>query len=1003
MSQERENYCRLIGLNPYREDRYSPGEINKRIDAAETAWKKEQKSPASSAKKKHLAGTHLAMVADMHSVMSSDVLREEEFAEGRVLLESKASKLNRDVITLHDGSLFLIPGSEDGLAKKLKWNDVDGKTILEASKIKSVPIPKPADDDIVSAFEKLSDLGLYSSAELINTLTENPAIDLNVGRLDAGSRPEEIRGAFGAAERKLSTMMADRIENQDAYIQAMRALKVVLHPDEKLAAFDRYGRCMRAMEPAILTMDEDYSQPFSNSYIRNLLSIYGTYEGIDSEMAVAILERHCCRKHYIANFSSNNSRLTICARCKAIVADGRDAEFCPVCGGAMHTVCPRCGTAQPSSHRNCIKCGSELEGDLREVRRERLAIERLLDAGDISGAEAEFRAMTEKYPKSAGKDGLEKRISETAAEYRKILDRIKDDCKLRNFYSIKTAVEDALPRFPKIKEDGDVAGLYSEACENVKEADAFCDRAEESEEDGALNFYIRAADRCSDHPRAVRRLRDYPPEGPADAKCAVREGTVLIKFAIPADSKNMSFCIFRGRNSLPEVGQSTVPLTEIPGCVFQDKTPDPGVDYYYKIYSKRWGILSRDFTQCGPAMVLSEVEGVSIDTVEDGLRITYPIPRGCSRVRIWRKEDGGRGEETEIVHGNTGTVLDRNLKGDTGYNYLFVAEYDVNGRTERSLGTVASGKTPKYPDPVDDMEIVWNRTDGSYSARWGSSEKVDLYASLKKTRILGNTVSIEDVERWMTRIVPDEEYEKGCRFEIPDGAVVYIHPMIRIGSTAVRGREVMITNLRPFRDVEKRMNGGDCDLLVTWPDGAEAAAVTVRDPDTGDGPEKTEEITVSRELYEKDGRIRIQMGMSNKKTVTLRAVYDVEGEKAESIPFATDVYSGSSTKIKYSVHEEKVKEDRNLVRIIIDFESTDGDSVPRVAMAAASVGIPLRLSDGETVWDSEDPVVLQNGRAQTWFTMDRARADIHRMRLFFADRDEYGRYKLIHPLYGREG
>ena len=41
MAQERENYCYLLGLNPYREDRYSKGEIVKRIDEAEEKWRKE--------------------------------------------------------------------------------------------------------------------------------------------------------------------------------------------------------------------------------------------------------------------------------------------------------------------------------------------------------------------------------------------------------------------------------------------------------------------------------------------------------------------------------------------------------------------------------------------------------------------------------------------------------------------------------------------------------------------------------------------------------------------------------------------------------------------------------------------------------------------------------------------------------------------------------------------------------------------------------------------------
>ena len=251
MAQERENYCYLLGLNPYREDRYSKGEIVKRIDEAEEKWRKEAQATSSSLKRKFRANTYLSMVTDMYAVIESNVLLEDEFENGRTLLESKASKLNKDVIVLHDGSSYLIPGAENELAKRLKWADVDGPTVLRASKIQPVPAPKPVDDDIMTAFEKLSDVGLYTSKELLNTLIELPSMNMDINRLDPGCRPEEVRDAFGAVERRLSVMKAGNIENQDAYIQAMRALKVVMYPDDRLAMLDRYGRCMRAMEPAM--------------------------------------------------------------------------------------------------------------------------------------------------------------------------------------------------------------------------------------------------------------------------------------------------------------------------------------------------------------------------------------------------------------------------------------------------------------------------------------------------------------------------------------------------------------------------------------------------------------------------------------------------------------------------------------------------------------------------------------------------------------------------------
>lgn len=1004
MPQERSNYCLLIGLNPYKEASYSAVEISKRIDTKQKKWQKDSADNQNSLDRRFKASQLLNLVSDMREVMGSNAARSSEFESGRKLLQSKASKLKKDAIILHDGRILLLPGAEDELAKRLKWDDVNGAALITASGINPAKPPVPVAADIKVAYDKIAGVCCFTPMEVLNTLIEMPELEIGTNRLGLKATDDQIRTAFEAVEKRINTVRNGMIANQDAYIQCIRSLKMVLTPDEKLRLLIAYGRCQQALGPAMDTMDEDAGQPFTSNYLDSLLSIYARNAGVDTDLSIAILEEYCYRKRYLANFSRKDSQLTICPHCKGMIEDSEQTIYCPICGGAVKTVCPRCGMHQLSTNQRCVKCGFDFTSGLDSARK----TEETIRAKVVSGAVREAAALVEKlhldFPSFEDLDALQKLTSAATARYDATARRITDDYQVRNLYNLKTTAETVGKEFPNLLADPAVAAHYKEACSKVEEADRLCTEAAAKSGDEAMDLYIRAADRCPDHPDAMARMKDFPPDGPADATIQTREDTVVLRYAVPADRRGMTFCIYRCKGTLPEVDQSTVPLAEIPGGVFQDKTLDPGADYYYKVFAKRWGILSRDYASCGPAIVFREVESAVLDPVADGLLITYTAPRGCSRVRIWRKDGAttaGAGDEVEVQHDNTGKVNDRGLRGGVRYHYLFVAEYDVNGRIERSLGTEYVGETVRYPDPVIDLDIRWNKSDGSYTARWSSTENVALYTAPSKVKMFGTTVPMDDVESWMKKIEPLEIYKDGCRFELPDGAVMFVYPMIPLGRTAIRGRECMITNLRPFRDVEKRISGNECDISMTWPEGAESAIAVVGDKATNANSEHAEKITVSREGYEADRRIRVIMGAAKKKTVTLYAVYDINGAKMNSLGIVLDLYSGVCGKVKYTAKVDAPHSSKHDCQIIVSFDAPDQTAIPPMLMVLTREGIPLKATDGEVIWESDEPLSVTEGKATASFTVPREKSDIARMRLFFSNKEDYNLNRFIHPLYNR--
>lgn len=996
---EKKNYCRLIGLNPTKESKYNAQAIEKKIADREAKWKKESSNKQNGVEKRYEFKCYLDEIPKIRETFQNSSTKALEFEEGRRLLRSKASKLTQNSVILHDGTRLLMPGSAETLLKKLQWDDVTKDDLITLSGMKVNAPTKVVGAKIENAYKAIRGAQAYTPSEVLNRLINNKKLEIDAPQLSDTSPLSQLRSAFEICDKRVNNVKQDVLPEADTYITTLRNIKMVLSTDKDLGELIKYGKCQRALKPALEEMDEDNGDQFSRKYIDNLLKTYMREGGNERAMAIAILEDYCVKKKYPANFSEKESKLSRCSQCQGFIETGPQIRCCPICGHGIYVKCPQCKTEQSSDNRACSSCGFDFEKGLKNANDLANRFKTNLRLGQIDKAKTNLEDLKKTFSSYPDIETLNMNLRAATFKYDSALKAISTAEKLRNYCEEKDAIENALIDFPKLLDDNfTIKKQYEEAKRRIKTADELCIKAEKAEtKDVMILTYADAADQCPDHPVAKSKMREYPPESPADATVQAREGKVLVRYAVPEDRKGMSFCIFRSKNGIPNVTDNTIPLTEISGSVYLDKQLEPGVEYYYSIYSRRWGILSREAAMCGPIMVFIEVEDVTLEPYKDGIRILYEKPKGCNRVRIWRKEGAtaaGVGEEVEIIHGGEGVYDDLGLKGGVTYHYLFVAEYPTKGGTERSLGTDFSCTTIKCPEPVRDMEIKWNKSDGSFTAKWKTKEPVYLYSSPKNLKLAGRTSNLEDLDRWMKKLVPLETYDNGARFNLPDGAAQYIYPVIPMGKMGVRGKEVLVANLRPFRDVERRISGNDCDICMTWPADAESAQVVIKDdaPATSVDDITAERITITREAYDKDKRIRISMGHSNKRVVTIYAAYDVAGKKMYSRGINMDIYSGACNKVHYDITMERIK-----AVITIDTDSTMRKLPPMKAVCVKE-GIPLRIWDGEAVWTSQTDLPLAAGRTTISFPV-KPKTDPKRIRLFFVDENDYNLFRFIHPIF----
>lgn len=992
----RQSYCQLLGLNPLKESTYSTEAILKKIETKRGKWANDSRNKQNDTEQRFKSERLVEMTPDMEEVFKNPSRRRAEFDSGLKLLRAKVQKLKLDCVILSDGSYVALPGAADSYVKKLHWEGVSKADVLKLAGIKDGAPPKPVSDKVLNAYKGLRAVDVYTPVEMLNALINHPNLEIDIPPLTEGSSYSQIRNSFDVCEKRVNSVRPDVLPEQDSYIQSMRSLKLVLEPDKELATLITYGKCNRALVPVMETMEQEYTSQLSRGYIDELLAAHLTKD-VDSVMAIHILEQFCYKKKIAANFSETDTNMTRCPECGQMVQAGPNVVFCPACGKPFKTVCPACGTSQQSKNTVCIKCGFNFKEGQKKAEQQSLEFKMSMQAGRVAKAEKALATLRANYPSYQSLPTMAMELDRAKNEIAAARKFIMDSYNRQRFYEAKNAGEALASRYADaLDSDLELKQKVGDAANRFNAAEVYCKKAAVSDsKQRRMEQYVAAAEICPDHPTARARLKEDPPSGPADAVGTMSERAFTIKFEPPADASGITYCIYRERNSLPVVNEDTRPLAEIPSTVYVDKTLEPGVEYYYSIYSKRWGILSKEGAHIGPVVTIAEVDKVTISPIDGGLRIMYEKPRGASRVRLWRsdgKESSSIG--TEIALNGQTVYDDIGLVGGKKYYYLFVAEYEGRNKVERSQGVVFSETTVDAPKPVRDMKIKWNRTDGTYSAKWSTTERVVLYSTPKKITISGSMVNMDDIKSWMTEIKPIDEYSDGIKFALPDGAVQYIYPIIPRGRVGIRGTETLVANLKPFRDVEYTISNKDCIITMSWPSDAIEAKLVVsngseaRSLDDADA----EIVTVRREEYRSEKQIRIPMGKTRKKCINIFAVYMLGTEARASRGIVIEVNSGESKKVRYSMKRVRGGAD-------IELSTEPGIyQLPAMMLVQTTTGIPLKRTDGETLWRSDGPVSLQNGRGVIEARCPNLQ-DVKNCRLFLENDSDYYDFRFVHPLY----
>ncbi|MBR2254705.1 MAG: zinc ribbon domain-containing protein [Candidatus Methanomethylophilaceae archaeon] len=1002
MLPDRVSYCYLLGLNPYKEKNYSLDSILAKLEKKRKDWENESKSKNNDHEKRFKAQRLVEMVDDIRKVMSDDRDRHAEFENGTKYLKKKCSKLLGDCIVLEDGTRIAIPSYVNNFVKNLKWEGVSDDDVKKALGLESGQPPSPVSKKVSLAFNGLLKVACYTPQEVLNVLINNPLLGIDCSPLSDGSSQSQVLKAFQTCYARVDNINVGVFADQDAYITALRSLDTVIKSKEDFDELVRYGKCQKALEEVKETLKtESYSSQLGRRYIDELLVTY-CHGGIDTEMAIGILQEFCFKSRIPVDFSRSESLLSRCPECGAMVSVTPDVRFCPSCGKSFKQDCPRCGTSQYSTNAKCIKCGFDFQDGVNRIGKYERDFNDCYERGEIAGAKRNLDGLRELYPESKSIRLMERKYDELVSTVGDIKEQFNASYLNKRYHRSMELCNALMEQYRGVLDtDPSLKVRYNECVEHSNAAKRYCERARiASSGEERMELYLSALDQCPDYPEAVARMNEHPPQPPMDAQgMFVKDNVFKISFEPPSETKGVTFCLYRSRNGNVALNEDSRPIEVTQQRFFEDRNLDPGVEYYYAIYSRRWNVLSREAAILGPVMITAEVEDISVTPIDGGFRLLFRKPLGAARVRIWRSEESNKGQSIEL-HVDSDVYDDIGLKGGKEYHYLFLAEYDIRGRPVRSHGREFVAKSVVPPKPVNNLQIKWDEKDGSFLASWGSHRGVDLYFTDEDKPLPGSTMLMDDVRSWMKKkLVPVETYEDGMRFRLDDGTVNHIFPVKDCGKVGIVGNGVTVSTLKPFRDVEMSMSGKDCIISMNWPWEpycVSAKLVVSDDSYAMPGEPAGVTYTISKDEYATDRMIRVPMGRSSRKYLNLFAVYRISDMEWESRGIAFCAYSDECRKVRYDVEKS-----RSGISITVRTDA-DVDRLPPVMTVETEVGIPLKSGDGKIGWTSDGSLKLDAGRAKIDLPAG-AVGSVEHMRLFFQDDEDYHAYRFVHPLYRRKG
>ena len=809
----RDNCFLILGL-PYDAPNLTEAEIVKAIDAKKKFWGR-----PSHVKNGVIYEDYLKNLQYIQQTMLNPESRKKEAEAARKYVDEELKKR----MLLYSGLTRIAKAEVDNIENETGIPSDYLKVILPSRfnlqiveemepEEKIDPNPKP---DKADTFKKSIDLLQQLAKNNLYELfvetgsTSNPR---NWGREDLVKRVKEL-------ETKLQ-----RMPNSSRNTCLKTLCKIAYKAFESDKAREEYekfliwaqtDKVIKSMKRTAEANGNCLTSQASDKYLEQLIEIHG---GNVAE-AKKMLDGISRFKGIVIGTTIDVKKIKVCPNCLQIV--GEQDQSCSHCGSALFVNCIKCGAKNSVSAKFCTQCNTSFSEIKRLIAECRLASDYITKA-NFEQARLIIQEVESIWP---GLDEVKKVKTELSIMESILKDPIKklnELVKNHEYFQAKKKLDAIRGRYP----DFEFADERTIAAA-IEEADRLFEKLKDTEKQAdnrmVINYCEEIEALCKDYPGIREKMLRYPPERVKTVTCKTNpaNGSNIIEWDSSATGGNVTYILVRKEYVISNSVSDGVQLGEFSGTTFCDQKVKAGVPYYYSVFVKRAGVISKGTSNAQAAINYSELKMQRVECGDGNIQISWePLPSG-TRVRAWRKEGSipGVQEGTECRCGVM-NFIDEEVTNGVTYGYRLCVEYNVNGNTVLTAGVGTTATPVALPQPIDKLEVTYLQAD-TFDAKWESNDPKDKVVLFYTDGIIpyeyGESANLQDLSKTLKRAQIVSTYPGGCKFNIPGDGFYNIVAVNVKYDAAVIGEKAFASKGKGIEVKEVKPVGSDMYVFIDWP------------------------------------------------------------------------------------------------------------------------------------------------------------------------------------------
>ena len=692
-----------------------------------------------------------------------------------------------------------------------------------------------------------------------------------------------------------------------------------------------------------------------------------------------------------AELGKDNVNLEVCPHdgCGKLYSAGPNVKACPHCGKALVVSCWNCGAMMPLNKGKsvCPKCGAtpNQQNLFNQAlsRAQALASRQPIDRPSLKNEIINLKnccpSNNSQYYSYKKIVDLEQILKKADEEEEKLGKKYREDVKkIEQLFVIKNCCQAkdmalVLRRTYgtyNAKATNDLIAKIDLEINNAKKHLVLAQQAMNAKNEvQAITYAAKALEVCTDLGDALQIVQKFPPQAPMSLKATpLTTGSIKLEWVKSGNTSMVTYKVIRKIGSRPQNHTDGDVLTsDISVSFFEDKGITSATAYYYGVYAERLGIKSQLVSTTMPSQIYQDVTDVTQDLIENVISVKWNNPLNIKSIEVWKK-DGNipplkPGDGTKVVLQGNKAFVDKTDASTV--SYLFVCNYDVNGRLVQSRGIQKTFKKYEILKPIDNINIENDINGFVFTSSQPQSGKLELYTTDKRIPAsYGTILKIGELSAKFPGIKKIDTAIVNNRLEfnlLPD-KVYWIYPMVKNEQLFIMMPPILVNTVVGIKNVKYQLNASDVDINGTLPPTAKNIYFLTS---TDHHPKALKEpgvdmITVPKDTFVANNGYKLQLKANTISYVSIIVELESGNQKTYTAPVFIDegLDARSRTTVRFALdYEINVKKNFKL-KILFDCDSEI--TLPKLVLVRGTPK-PLALEDGKLVEKIENIKLEKKG------------------------------------------